>query len=213
MTPFSFLSELRARPYIGILRGISFEQIPGIATACKKASLPFLEITMNTIGAVDLIRALRHECKPLGILVGAGTVRTLDDLNRSLDAGAEFVVSPSLSLPVVKECLKREIPCLPGALTPGEIQNAFDAGATCVKVFPAKALGGPTYFKELRGPFHDIPLLACGGVDTKNVAEYFQSGADAVAFGASIFRKEWLESGEFHKITDAIQDLRESAQR
>jgi len=213
MTPFSFLSELRAFPFIGILRGIQMVHIPGIAGACKQADMSFLEVTMNTPGATDLIGALRHTCKPLGIQVGAGTVRNLDDLHRALDAGAEFIVTPALSLSVVAECLRREIPCMPGALTPTEIQTAFDAGAACIKVFPAKALGGPAYFKELRGPFQDIPLLACGGVDPKNVADYFKAGADAVAFGASIFRPEWLDAGDFHKVTSAISNLRNAADR
>jgi 2-dehydro-3-deoxyphosphogluconate aldolase/(4S)-4-hydroxy-2-oxoglutarate aldolase len=210
MTPFSFLSALRISPFLGILRGVETSHLPHIAQVAKAAQLDFIEITMNTKGAVDLIRILSKLCKPLNIEVGAGTVRTLDDLHMAIDAGAEFIVSPSCNPAIIDHCARHGMPCLPGALTPTEIQTAFDAGATCIKVFPAKVLGGPAYFKELRGPFHDIPLLACGGVDTHNAAEYFASGADALAFGSSIFRPEWLVAGEWEKVISAIKKLRES---
>ncbi len=211
MTPFSFLSALRASPFVGILRGIQLNHIPGIAQAAQTSRLSFIEVTMNTNNAPQLIGALRHALRDSGIEVGAGTVRTVDDLRMALDAGAQFIVAPNFSPAVVNESLRHDIPILPGALTPSEIQAAYEAGATCVKVFPAKAMGGPSYFKELRGPLQDVPLLACGGVDTKNAQEYFQNGADAVAFGASIFRLDWLEDGEYGKIISAILNLREAA--
>lgn len=211
MTPFSFLSALRSSPFIGILRGIQLSHIPGIANCCKASCLSFVEVTMNTPNAPQLIAALRHALRDAGIEVGAGTVRTIDDLHIALEAGAQFIVTPNFAPAVVTESLRHDTPIISGALTPTEIHAAFETGTTCVKVFPAKAMGGPSYFKELRGPFHDIPLLACGGVDTKNVNEYFASGADAVAFGGSIFRLDWLEAGDYTKVTNAIQNLRESA--
>lgn len=211
MTPFSFLSALRASPIVGILRGIQMQHVQGIAECCEKARLSFVEITMNTPQAPELIASLRHATREMRIEVGAGTVRTVDDLRIALDAGAEFIVTPNFSAAVVLESLRHDMPIICGALTPTEIHAAFEAGATCVKVFPAKAMGGPDYFKELRGPFKDIPLLACGGVNPKNAREYFDSGADAVAFGASIFRLDWIEAGDYEKVVEAIQDLREAA--
>jgi 2-dehydro-3-deoxyphosphogluconate aldolase/(4S)-4-hydroxy-2-oxoglutarate aldolase len=96
------------------------------------------------------------------------------------------------------------IPVFPGALTPQEIYRARQAGAAMVKVFPAGYFG-PKYFKEIKGPFADIPLLACGGVTPENVSDYFRHGADAAAFGASVFRKEWIERKDFGMIGEVIR--------
>ena len=213
MTPPSFLPSLRSNPFLGILRGIEASQVAGIVEAASQARVGFLEVTMNTEGAPALIAAMRTRCNGLGIQVGAGTVRTLAELTQALAAGAEFIISPMVSLPIIARCASLGVPCLPGALTPTEIQAAYEAGATCVKVFPVKAMGGPAYVKELRGPFQDIPLLACGGVDPSNAADYFAAGIDAVAFGASVFRAEWLKVGEYGKVATAILKLRDAAGR
>lgn len=101
-------------------------------------------------------------------------------------------------------CLKNKIPVFPGALTPQEIYNAWCSGATMVKVFPAKFFG-PDYFKEIKGPFNNIELLACAGVTPENLPAYFLNGADAVAFGASVFRKEWLADKDFKNIGESIK--------
>jgi len=211
MTPFTFLSALRVSPFVGILRDINISQVAGIAKASHNASLHFIEVTMNTHGAHELIGALHHACAPYGIQVGAGTVRNMEDLQIAAEAGAEFIVSPCIAPDVIAACAKQSMPCIPGALTPTEIQHAFTLGATCIKVFPAQAMGGPAYFKELRGPYRDIPLLACGGVNTDNCSQYFSNGADAIAFGASIFKQEWLRDAAFDKVESAIRKLRESA--
>jgi 2-dehydro-3-deoxyphosphogluconate aldolase / (4S)-4-hydroxy-2-oxoglutarate aldolase len=211
MSSSPFLDALRKNPFLGILRGIPLSHVPGIAKACHLAQISFLEVTMNTLGAPQIIGALRHACGSLGIEVGAGTVRTLEEFHIAHEAGAQFMVSPGFSRAVVEECSRHKLPCFPGALTPSEIQTAYEAGATCVKVFPVKSMGGPAYIKELRGPFQEIPLLACGGVDPKNAAEYFSAGVDAIAFGASIFRADWLQKEEYTKITSAIQQLRNAA--
>ncbi|HSQ41285.1 MAG TPA: bifunctional 4-hydroxy-2-oxoglutarate aldolase/2-dehydro-3-deoxy-phosphogluconate aldolase [Fibrobacteraceae bacterium] len=213
MVSSSFLSSLRASPFLGILRGIEAKHIRPLTLAADESGLEFLEVTMNTPDAAKRIQQLVMECRPMSILVGAGTVLTLEELRLALEAGAQFIVSPHCDSDLITECVRRDIPCLPGALTPTEIQKAYALGATCVKVFPAKALGGPAYFKELRGPFHDIPLLACGGVGAQNVTQYFESGADAVAFGTSIFRKEWLNQGAWDKVVEAIRDLRSASGR
>ncbi|MCX5706127.1 MAG: bifunctional 4-hydroxy-2-oxoglutarate aldolase/2-dehydro-3-deoxy-phosphogluconate aldolase, partial [Candidatus Omnitrophica bacterium] len=92
----------------------------------------------------------------------------------------------------------------PGAFTPGEIYQAWNAGATYVKVFPAKFFG-PEYFREIKAPFNNIELLACSGVAPENMKDYFAAGASAVSFGASVFRKEWLAAKDFKSITQAVK--------
>jgi 2-dehydro-3-deoxyphosphogluconate aldolase/(4S)-4-hydroxy-2-oxoglutarate aldolase len=140
------------------------------------------------------------------LTVGAGTVLGLDDLVKALDAGATFAVSPTLVRDVVEYCVQHAVPVFPGALSPQEIHNAWSAGATMVKVFPANAFG-PSYLREIKGPFQDVELMAVGGVTADNLQAFLTAGASAVAFGGSIFRADWLEAGEFGLIESAISQL------
>lgn len=199
------LEEFKKNPILGILRGVEAPQIKPLVDIVVQAGLGTIEITMNTKGAPDLIEQMVRVAGE-SLTVGAGTVLTKDDLHKALDAGASFIVSPTVVEEVVSYCVKHSIPVFPGALTPQEIYNAWCAGATMVKVFPAKFFG-PAYFKEIKGPFSDIELLACGGVNPENIVSFFEYGASAVAFGASIFRSEWLESGEFKKIGEQLTAL------
>jgi 2-dehydro-3-deoxyphosphogluconate aldolase/(4S)-4-hydroxy-2-oxoglutarate aldolase len=113
---------------------------------------------------------------------------------------------PALIREVVDHCTKNKIPVFPGAFTPQEVYDAWNAGATMVKVFPA-AMFGPAYIKELKAPFDKIELLACGGITPDNIKTYFINGSSAVAFGASVFRKEWLEKHDFENIRLSIKKL------
>lgn len=204
------IDPFRQKPFLGILRGIKPGAVEPLVESVLATALPAIEITMNTAGAADLIRQAVRAAQGGRLSVGAGTVLSRQDLDAALDAGAQFIVSPTLVREVVEACVVRRIPVFPGAFTPQEIYDAHLAGATMVKVFPAKFLG-PAYLEEIKGPFQDIELLACGGVAPHNVQAFFASGASAVAFGASIFRPDWLEAGEFHKIRQAIDALIDAA--
>jgi 2-dehydro-3-deoxyphosphogluconate aldolase/(4S)-4-hydroxy-2-oxoglutarate aldolase len=199
------IDRFRRLPLLGILRGITTADVLPLAEAVAAAGLEAIEITMNTPGAPALIRCLAAEAKGR-LMVGAGTVLGLDDLDAALDAGATFVVMPTLVPEVADRCAARGIPIFPGALTPQEIFNAWKAGATMVKVFPASCFG-PGYLKEIKGPFRDIQLLACGGVNTDNMATYFACGASAVAFGASVFRSDWLAERRYERIGEDVRKL------
>ena len=166
---------------------------------------------MNTSQAPDLIQQMVKTAKNR-IEIGAGTVLSMEDLRSALDAGATFIILPVLVHDVVEYCARNKIPVFPGALTPQEIYDAWQAGATMVKVFPAK-LFGPGYFKEIKGPFRDIELLACGGVNRDNIGSFFSSGASAVAFGGSIFKKELLQNKHFLQIESEIKGLIEAYQK
>jgi 2-dehydro-3-deoxyphosphogluconate aldolase/(4S)-4-hydroxy-2-oxoglutarate aldolase len=192
----------KKKPILGILRGVQIDQIQPLVETVIEAGLGTLEITMNTAHAAELIKKAKQVA--LGrITLGAGTVLSMKDLKLALKSGATFIVMPILVYDVVKYCVKRKIPVFPGALTPGEIYRAWDAGATMVKVFPAK-LFGPDYFREIKGPFNNIELLACSGVTAENMKDYFAAGASAVTFGASVFRKDWLENKDFKAIGQAV---------
>jgi len=198
----NFLDTLRKTRLIGILRGIEFDELSVLTEACVASELRFVEITMNTANAAQKIAAL---CKVAAgrFQVGAGTVLTRDDFSAAVDAGATFIVSPVLVPEVAETAAKSAVPYLPGALTPQDIYNCHLAGATLVKVFPVQCFG-PSYIRELRGPFADIPLLACGGIRPDTVLDYLDSGADAVAIGGGTFKREWLRQRNVKALTEAL---------
>jgi 2-dehydro-3-deoxyphosphogluconate aldolase / (4S)-4-hydroxy-2-oxoglutarate aldolase len=196
-------AEFKKKPVMGIVRDVEAEQIEPLVEAVVMSGLKTLEITMNTPGASQLIRrAARIAHKRL--ILGAGTVLDMESLKQALDAGAAFIVMPVLVKDVARYCVKNKIPVFPGALTPSEIYDAWQEGATMVKVFPARCFG-PEYLREIKGPFRDIELMAVGGVTPSNMREYFSCGADAVAFGASVFKKERLQNKDYPGIISAIK--------
>lgn len=197
------LAKFRKLPIMGILRGIKLSDIEPLLEAVIDSGLVTIEVTMNTLGAPELIRRAKALSKKR-LMIGAGTVLDMPSLRQALDAGATFIVTPVLIKEVMAYCLKNKIPVFPGALTPLEIYNAWREGAAMVKVFPAGSFG-PDYFKEIRGPFEKIELLACSGVSPDNLAAYFSNGASAVSFGANVFRPEWLRSGDFKSIKESIK--------
>lgn len=199
------IESFKKRPLLGILRGVTADTIEPLVETVVAAGLRTIEITMNTAGAPELIRKMTNTAADR-LVVGAGTVLSMADLHTALDAGASFIVLPVLVTDVVEYCAENSIPVFPGALTPQEIYTAWNAGATMVKVFPAN-LFGPVYFKEIKGPFNDIELLACGGVNTKSIRDFFSSRASAVAFGGSVFKRDWIEKGEYSKIQTSIEAL------
>jgi 2-dehydro-3-deoxyphosphogluconate aldolase / (4S)-4-hydroxy-2-oxoglutarate aldolase len=199
------LDQFEKRPLMGILRGVKPQEIAPLIETIISAGLSTIEITMNTPGAPELIRQL-VECADGRLIIGAGTVLSSADMTRALAAGATFIVMPILVPDVMQRCVAEGVPVFPGALTPEEIYRAHAAGAAMVKVFPANCFG-PAYFRDISGPFADIPLLACGGVNAKTVGAFFRNGARAAAFGGSIFKREWMEAGAFDRIGAAVADL------
>jgi 2-dehydro-3-deoxyphosphogluconate aldolase/(4S)-4-hydroxy-2-oxoglutarate aldolase len=192
-------------PLLGIVRGVEKSDIGPLIRSVIDAGLETLEITMNTKGAPQLIADAVKEAGGR-LVIGAGTVLSKKDLDSALGAGATFIVMPACISDVVKICVKRKVPVFPGALTPQEVFNAWEMGATMVKVFPAGVFG-PKYMKELKGPFKDVKLMAVGGVSPDNVPEFFSHGADAVAFGASVFTRDRLEKKDFAAIEKHVREF------
>lgn len=205
------VAGFKQKPILGILRGANGGIIEPLIETVISAGLKTLEITMNTAGAPELIKKAKQVSRGR-LTLGAGTVLTLKDLKIALKSGATFIVMPVLVHDVVKYCVKNKVSVFPGALSPQEIYQAWEAGAAMVKVFPAKFFG-PEYFREIRGPFNQIELLACGGVTPENMRDYFACGASAVTFGASVFRKEWMARKDFKSISQAVRRFIESWER
>ena len=197
------VQKFRELPLLGIVRGVAPGDIEPLVETSVASGLQAIEITMNTEGAAELIRQM-SAMAGAELMVGAGTVLNTEQLHQALDAGATFVVMPTLVEPVVEHCREHGIPVFPGALTPGEIHRAWQSGATMVKLFPASCFG-PSYVKEIKAPLQDMELLACGGITPENAGSYFAAGASAVAFGGSVFNHTWLKNREFNKIGSRIE--------
>lgn len=202
------ITKFLNNPVLGISRGLKIEMAEPFTETLISAGLDYVEITMNTPNAAEIIsKIVKVSNGRIG--VGAGTVLNNDDLQNALNSGASFIVMPTLIEEVTDYCAKNGIPNFPGALTPTEIFRAWNAGATMVKVFPSKFFG-PDYFKEIKGPFNNIDLLACGGVNADNAKEFLKAGADAVAFGGSIFNLKEMEEGNFENIEIEVNKLIEA---
>lgn len=205
------INKFKQKPILGILRGISGTNLEPLIETILSSGLETIEITMNTPNAKILIRQAVKISRGR-LTIGAGTVLDKYSLKNALHAGATFIVTPILNKKIAAACVKNKIPFFPGALTPLEICNAWDAGATMVKIFPS-GFFGPAYFKEIKGPFDRIELLACGGVTPENMTDFLANGASAVAFGSSVFKKEWLANNNFSAVKKAIGNFTQTYEK
>ncbi|TDJ51949.1 MAG: bifunctional 4-hydroxy-2-oxoglutarate aldolase/2-dehydro-3-deoxy-phosphogluconate aldolase [Nitrospina sp.] len=206
MTASKFSKTLfEEEPVVGIIRGVPEKALEGVLEASVKAGLKFAEITLNTPQAPELIaRAVEKFSDSL--CIGAGTVLSATDAETAVSAGASFLVSPTLHLEVADYCNKHGLPYFPGAFTPTEIEKAWSAGAYMVKIFPSCRLG-PRYFKDIKGPFGHIKLLAVGGIHADNILDYLSAGASAVAVGGSIFSISRMENCQFSPIQKDLKEI------
>jgi 2-dehydro-3-deoxyphosphogluconate aldolase / (4S)-4-hydroxy-2-oxoglutarate aldolase len=191
---------------VPVVRAATVEDANRAVEAICAGGIPILEITMTVPDAISVIR---HVVREHGnkALVGAGTVTTREQAEKCIDAGAEFLVSPGLSLAVLsvaRACAKLAIP---GALTPTELMLAQENGAKVIKIFPCGNVGGPKYLQSLKGPFPNATLIPTGGVNAANAAEYIAAGAFALGVGGDLINAAALRAGNLAKITDAAREL------
>ncbi len=175
---------IRQSRVIAIGRGIGAAEAPRIGEALVAGGVHVMELTLNEPEAEALaaIAALARVADDLDALVGAGTVLSIEAAKRAIDAGARFIVSPHTDREQIAWCASRGVPCFPGALSPTEIQAAWSAGASAVKLFPAAAVG-IGYLKQIAGPFPDIPIVPTGGVSAETAADWIAAGGVAVGMG------------------------------
>ena len=185
----------RKLPVVGILRFFKRAEVEKLVPASIEGGLCNIEVTMNTEGAEDLIRLTADLVGGKGN-VGAGTVTTIATLDRALKAGASFIVTPAVVPDVIKACVERKVPIMPGAMTPTEILTAWTLGATMVKVFPADQLG-PGHLKAVKAPFPEIPLMPTGGVTVETLPAFKKAGADAFGVGGPLFDPKQVAAGNW----------------
>jgi 2-dehydro-3-deoxyphosphogluconate aldolase/(4S)-4-hydroxy-2-oxoglutarate aldolase len=209
------VSRLREVGIIPIIRASSANAVVPVTEALLQAGLPICEITLTIPNAIDAIGAVAKRF-PGQVLVGAGTVTDAETARRAVEAGAEFIVTPCL-IPEVREVIeaahRADVAVLPGALTPGEVFEAFRLGGDMVKVFPVQSVGGAAYLRALRGPFPDIPLVPTGGVTLENIAELFQEGAAAVGVGTELISKDALARRDYAAIGALAKQFLAAARR
>lgn len=189
---FSF-ERFQAVPIVGIIRNLSPEIVRELLPVYAQSGLTTLEITMNTPGAGDIIRNALDWNAQQRLNIGAGTVCTLTDLDNALAAGAQFIVTPVLNPAIIQSCVERRIPVFPGAFTPSEIYQAWELGATMVKVYPAATLG-PDYLKHIKAPLNDVKLLPTGGITLENISAFLKAGADGVGVGSPLFVQKYIQN-------------------
>jgi 2-dehydro-3-deoxyphosphogluconate aldolase / (4S)-4-hydroxy-2-oxoglutarate aldolase len=185
---------------VAILRAPSSEQLTNVARALFDGGIDIIEVTFTVPRALEIVAAVR---KDLGnrVLLGVGTVLDPETARAALLAGAEFVVSPSLNLDVIRLCHRYDKVVMPGAFTPTEILAAWEAGADLVKVFPSDAVG-PGYLKALRGPFPQIRLMPTGGVNLETLPAFIEAGASAVGVGSCLVEPQAIRDGNFARLRD-----------
>jgi 2-dehydro-3-deoxyphosphogluconate aldolase/(4S)-4-hydroxy-2-oxoglutarate aldolase len=139
--------------------------------------------------------------------IGTGTLLNLEQLQQAIDCGAQFLFTPHTDVAMIKTAVDAGVPIVPGAFSPTEIVTAWQAGATCVKVFPISALGGAAYLKSLQGPLGHIPLIPTGGVTLENAKVFIDAGAIAVGLAGDLFPKHLVENRDWRAIVQIARNL------
>jgi len=185
---------------VAVVRSPDSQQLVEVTRALADGGVTVIEITMTVPGALDVLRQVRQA---LGdrILLGAGTILDPETARAALLAGAEYLVSPTVSLDVIRLCQRYDKLVMPGAFTPTEILSAWEAGADIVKVFPAEVLG-PAFFKAMRGPLPQIRLMPTGGVDLTTAAEFLKAGACCLGVGSQLIEPKTVADRNFERIRE-----------
>ena len=209
------IQKVLDKKIVAIVRGVYGEDCVNLARALCEGGIELLEVTFDQSKPESLNRTsdtIRQLVEQLGdrMIFGAGTVTTLEMLELARNAGAQFVVSPDTNEEVIKATVAAGMVSMPGALTPTEIVTAHRYGADFVKLFPA-GTQGTAYFKAVTAPLNHIRLLAVGGVNEKNIADFMAAGAVGAGVGGNLVNKTWIANGEFDKITALAKEFTEKA--
>lgn len=193
-------AQIAAERVVAVIRLADASKLVPVIEAVARGGVRCIEITMTVPNAIELIRQVSNTVSS-DILIGAGTVTDAETARAVIDAGAQFVVSPILNPDVIAACKQADVYCAPGCFTPTEIFTAWKLGADVIKVFPATSLG-PKYFKDIKGPFPQIPLMPTGGVSIDNAHEWIAAGAVAVGIGSDLLDKIAIDEGRYEVLTE-----------
>ena len=200
------IRQIRETGVIPVVRATSADEAMRAIDAIREGGISVLEITMTVPGAIKLIEEVAGRYGK-DALVGAGTVLDPETASACISAGAQFVVSPALNLETIARCRELDVAVMPGALTPTEVVQAWNAGADFVKVFPAGAVGGPSYLKSLKAPLPQIELVPTGGVSLKTAGDFIRAGAAALGVGADLVDIKAIREGQSALITERAKQF------
>jgi 2-dehydro-3-deoxyphosphogluconate aldolase/(4S)-4-hydroxy-2-oxoglutarate aldolase len=208
MSPDDVVKQITQGGIVAIIRLPSADDLLPAAEAIRDGGVTAVEFTLTTPGALQALARARLR---LGreIRLGVGTVLAAEAARDSIRAGAEFLTAPNLNPEVVRAGREAGVPVIPGAFTPTEIVQAWDLGASLVKVFPAGPVG-PRYIKDLRGPLPHIPLVPTGGVSLENAGAFILAGAAALGVGGELVSTDLLERRAFREITARAREFAEA---
>jgi 2-dehydro-3-deoxyphosphogluconate aldolase/(4S)-4-hydroxy-2-oxoglutarate aldolase len=200
MNKTDVIKQIRDIGVIPVVRATTADEAMRAIDAIREGGITVLEITMTVPNAFSVIEQVTTRFGS-DALVGAGTVLDAEDAKSCIASGAQFIVSPALNLETIAYCREQDVVVMPGALTPTEVVQAWNAGADFVKVFPAGAVGGPSYLKSLKAPLPQIELVPTGGVSLKTAADFIKAGAAALGVGAD------LVAGQSSAITEKARQF------
>ncbi|SNS82541.1 2-dehydro-3-deoxyphosphogluconate aldolase / (4S)-4-hydroxy-2-oxoglutarate aldolase [Granulicella rosea] len=203
MDKVTVLEQMRTIGLVPVLRADSIKQALALAEAISAGGVTVLEITMTVPGAMQVMRRLAED-RP-DILIGAGTVLDPETARMCILEGAQFIVSPALNTKTIEMCHRYSIAVLPGSLTPTEIVTAWQAGADVVKVFPASAMGGAKYLKNIKAPLPQVELIPTGGVTLATAHEFLEAGAFALGVGADLVDAKAMAEGRPEAVTETAR--------
>lgn len=197
--PFSPPAQMLDGQVVAVLRTTHAREYPPIIESLVMGGVQFIELTLTTHGVFDLLPEMRSNFGNAA-QIGIGTITTDSEAERALDVGAQFLVTPTMNLDVLRAGLRRGIPVVPGGLTPTELHAGWKAGATAVKVFPASAVR-PDYLRQLHGPFPDLSVIPSGGISIDDAPRWIAAGALAVSLGGPLIGDAFVH-GDLHQLVD-----------
>ena len=178
-----------------------------LADALVKGGLPCAEVTFRTDAAEESIRIMTREYPKM--LVGAGTVLTVSQVDKAVNAGAKFIVSPGFDTEIVDYCIKKDVPVFPGCITPSEVAQAVKRGLRIVKFFPAGQFGGVDTIKALAAPYTTVKFMPTGGVNAGNLKDYLSCDKIVCCGGSWMVKGDLVKAGEFKKIRELTEEAAE----
>ncbi|MBZ4666336.1 bifunctional 4-hydroxy-2-oxoglutarate aldolase/2-dehydro-3-deoxy-phosphogluconate aldolase [Mahella sp.] len=202
------VGNIKNERIIAIIRGIDDAHIERTIEALLKGGISIMEITMNTPGAIDMIKNMVQRWGS-DIMIGAGTVMTPQAAYDAISAGAQFIVCPHTDKRIIDLAKAMGKAVLPGAMTPTEIATAMQSGADLIKLFPAATLG-PSYVKQLLGPFNDVPFIAVGGINIDNAYSFIQAGAVGLGIGGELVNRQMIYQDKYDSVTELARTFIES---
>ncbi|PSP29502.1 MAG: ketohydroxyglutarate aldolase [Cyanobacteria bacterium SW_4_48_29] len=201
----SWLTQLQKHRAIAVIRYPQLELGSQMAKAVSSGGMQLIEITWNSDQPAELVRQLRSELP--SATIGAGTILDLNQLREAIASGAQFLFCPHVDSALIQAAVEAGVPIIPGALSPTEIVTAWQAGASCIKVFPVQSVGGVNYIKNLQDPLGQIPLIPTSGVTKENAGGFLEAGAIAVGLSSQLFPQQLVAARDWEGIAERAKSF------